>query len=124
MKDSIGYPYTYGDNGGSINCDSKACKIAIFLFLTTSSLVIFPSLCSAMNTTQLLADLALCIEGGRVCKTKEPLHPIDLVLCTAFGYCVSSAKYSASAGKHRDALILGCGAITVLCAQKGVKWYF
>lgn len=118
MKDTIGYPYTYGDCGGSFIITRSSVRIILFLFLTTSSFSLMPSISSAVNSTQLLAELATCIEGGKTCNVVSANHPSNLIVCAIAGFCIAKTSDYASAGRYKVAAAYACGGITAVCVER------
>lgn len=121
MKDTIGYPYTYGDYGGSFIINRSFVRIMFFIFLTTSSFSLMPSISSALNSTELLAELAACIEGGKTCNVISVNHPSNLIVCAIAGFCVAKTSDYASAGKYKEAAAFACGGITAICAERIIR---
>lgn len=122
MKGTIGYPYTYGDCGGCFEFNSKTSKILLLFILTSSTLILKPSISSAVNSTELLADLALCVESGSKCRVERISHPADLFVCSAAGFCVAKASTLATSGRYKEAALLVCGGIISLCIKRAVKY--
>lgn len=118
MKDTIGYPYTYGDSGGLFIISRRSVRIMLFLFLTTSSFSLMPSISSAINSTELLAELAACLEGGKTCNVVSVNHPSNLIVCAIAGFCVAKTSDYASAGKYKVAAAFACGGITAICVER------
>lgn len=117
MKRTIGYPYTYGDCGGAINLKRSSIKVILYTFIVSSTIISVPSLCHAVNVTEIADKISECNAVIALAKGKIPISQKDLALCAVAGFCLAKSKEAYCAGNNTVAYGFMCATVVASCAE-------
>lgn len=119
MKQQLGYPYSYGDEGGSVTFDYMTFKCALIAMAVFSSFSIAPSICYALDNTTLLESIAASAAANNK-RTIVGANPFGATMCVISGFCLAQAKRAYLSGDIPKTGGFICASAIAFCGERVV----
>lgn len=115
----LGYPYSYGDEGGSFPRISKQTKVIVFSLLIGTPVLLGATNASAANPDEILTKIEKALnELDGSSRTTRGILPVGSISCIISGVCMAQAKSLFAQGNLQGAAALACGG-DIIAAYHG-----
>jgi len=121
MKPYKCFPYSYGDEGGSIKISklSKKSKSTLIGLAVIVSVCVVPTLAKAADAELILINIQKAInELDGTATVSRRISPVGATACIISGICMSNAKAALTLGNVPVAAAFTCGAAIALCGDR------
>ena len=119
MKPQKCFPYSYGDEGGSLVLSPGILKVGLFALIATTPIFILPTLAGAADAELILLRIEQALkELDRTKPYTRGISPIGGLSCVISGICMSQAKIALVKGNIPASAAFVSGAAIALCCDR------